>query len=57
MKDNQPAILIGFDRQTWDATAVFFKSSSDYETKRLQEILRDGLQTELLKTCGRADET
>jgi hypothetical protein len=46
--NDQPAILIQFDPQTWKPTAVYFKSSCDRETERLRRILKIGFRTETL---------
>ncbi len=53
---DQPAILIQFDPQTWKPTGVFFLASTDVETKHLQEILREGLNTETLISNGNRND-
>jgi hypothetical protein len=50
--NDTPALFIQFDPDTWQITAIFFKSSTDEETKRLTEILSRGVKLEMMIPAG-----
>ena len=51
MNEN-PCLLIEFDAQSWQTIAVYFKASTDEETKRLREILVRGVKCEMTAPAG-----
>jgi hypothetical protein len=42
--NDKPALFIEFDPQTWELTKILFKASTDVETKKLTEILTQGVK-------------
>lgn len=51
MNEN-PCLLIEFNPLTWQTIAVYFKASTDEETKRLREILVRGVKCEMSAPAG-----
>jgi len=45
--NEKPSLLIEFDPLTWQINAIYFKASTDEETKRLTEILVRGVKYQI----------
>lgn len=45
--NERPALLIEFDPETWQVTAIYFKAATDEETEHLTEILVQGVKCQM----------